>query len=181
MSVTINASTSSGLVTTPDNSGTIALQSNGVTKATISSSGFSYPGAILQVLSATDSNERGTTSTSFTANSNLLTVTITPSSVSSRFYIAVTTTGYKNTDSFGAYTIYRNSTNLGNATNGMAQIQPGGYFPVAMCITDSPATTSAITYQVYYKMIGGSGNAYLNAGQSGQPTTGAITVMEIAG
>jgi hypothetical protein len=137
-------------------------------------------GSILQVLSSTDSTERATTSTSFVSNSNTLSVTITPTSSTSKFFISVSTTGYKNTDSFGAYTIYRNSTNLGNATNGMSQIQPGGYYPVSMCITDSPATASAITYQVYYKMLGGSGNAYINAGQSGQPTTGAITVMEIA-
>jgi len=39
MPITLNASTSSGLVTTPDNSGDIALQSNGATKLTVSSSG----------------------------------------------------------------------------------------------------------------------------------------------
>jgi hypothetical protein len=40
MSVTLNASTSSGLVQTADTSGTIELQSNGTTKATVSSSGL---------------------------------------------------------------------------------------------------------------------------------------------
>jgi len=39
MSVTLNASTSSGLVQTADTSGTIELQSNGTTKLTVSSSG----------------------------------------------------------------------------------------------------------------------------------------------
>jgi hypothetical protein len=39
MTITINASTSSGLITTPDNSGDIALQSSGATKLTVSSSG----------------------------------------------------------------------------------------------------------------------------------------------
>ncbi len=39
MSVTLNASTSSGLVSTADTSGTIELQSNGTTKLTVSSSG----------------------------------------------------------------------------------------------------------------------------------------------
>jgi hypothetical protein len=189
MSIVLQGSTS-GSVTLqePAVAGTTVLTLPAVsgTILTTGSSGQSIPkaalptGSILQVLSSTDSTERATTSTSFTANSNTLSVTITPTSSTSKFFISVSTTGYKNTDSFGAYTIYRNSTNLGNATNGMAQIQPSGYFPVAMSITDSPATASAITYQVYYKMIGGSGNAYLNAGQSGQPTTGGITVMEIA-
>lgn len=39
MSVTINASTSSGLVQTADTSGTVEIQSNGTTKLTVSSSG----------------------------------------------------------------------------------------------------------------------------------------------
>lgn len=137
-------------------------------------------GSILQVLNATDSNERPTTSTSFVTASNTLSITITPTLATSKFFISVSTVGYKNTDSFGAYTIYRNSTNLGNASNGMAIIQPGGYYPINMSITDSPATASAITYQVYYRMLGGSGNAYINAGPNSQPITGTITVMEIA-
>jgi hypothetical protein len=39
MTITINASTSSGLITTPDNSGAIALQNNGVTGLNINASG----------------------------------------------------------------------------------------------------------------------------------------------
>ena len=39
MPITLNASTSSGLVTTPDNSGAIALQSNGTTQLTVSATG----------------------------------------------------------------------------------------------------------------------------------------------
>jgi hypothetical protein len=39
MAVTLNASTSSGLIETADTSGTIELQSNGTTKLTVSSSG----------------------------------------------------------------------------------------------------------------------------------------------
>jgi hypothetical protein len=40
MAVTLNASTSSGLVSTADTSGTIELQSNGTTIATVSSTGL---------------------------------------------------------------------------------------------------------------------------------------------
>lgn len=39
MTATINASTSSGLITTADTSGTLALQSNGTTQLTVSSTG----------------------------------------------------------------------------------------------------------------------------------------------
>lgn len=39
MTITLNASTSSGLVTTPDNSGAIALQNNGTTGLNVSATG----------------------------------------------------------------------------------------------------------------------------------------------
>ena len=40
MPITLNASTSSGLVTTPDNSGAIALQNNGTTGLTLTAAGY---------------------------------------------------------------------------------------------------------------------------------------------
>jgi len=45
MSVTLNASTSSGLIATSDTSGQIELQANGVTRLTVSSSGVSFTSA----------------------------------------------------------------------------------------------------------------------------------------
>jgi len=137
--------------------------------------------SILQAITSTDLTERSTTSTSFVTASNTLSVTITPSSTSSKIFVVVTTTGYKNTDAFGVYTLYRDSTNLGNATNGMQVIPPSSYYPVAMSITDSPNTTSAVTYQVYFRMTGGSGNAYLTAGTSGAGNFSSITAFEIKG
>lgn len=44
MSVTLNASTSSGLVSTADTSGTIELQSNGTTRLTVASTGVTIGG-----------------------------------------------------------------------------------------------------------------------------------------
>jgi hypothetical protein len=44
MSVTLNASTSSGLVSTADTSGTIELQSNGTTRLTVASGGITTTG-----------------------------------------------------------------------------------------------------------------------------------------
>lgn len=158
------------------------LLDGSVTAAKMAGSGAWAPtGTILQVVSATDTTERPTTSTSFTANSNTLTVTLTPRSTTSKIFVSVTTVGYKNTDQNAAYTIYRNGTNLGNSFNGMSIIPNSNYFPVAMSITDSPGTTSPVTYQLYYKMYGGSGNAYINAGLSGAGGFGSITAMEIAG
>ncbi len=55
MTTTLNATTSNGLVATPDNSGDIALQSNGTTKLTVSSTG-----AYGQLVSGTAVSASGT-------------------------------------------------------------------------------------------------------------------------
>ena len=60
MAVTLNASTSSGLVQTADTSGNIELQNNGTTRLTVNSSGATIPTAIVTTLSD------GTNSTSAT-------------------------------------------------------------------------------------------------------------------
>jgi hypothetical protein len=62
MPVTLNASTSSGLVQTADTSGTIELQSNGTTKLTVSSSG-----AYGQLISGTAVASTSGTSIDFTS------------------------------------------------------------------------------------------------------------------
>ena len=60
MAVTINASTTTGLVQSADTSGIIELQNNGTTKLTVNSSGATIPTAIVTTLSD------GTNSTSAT-------------------------------------------------------------------------------------------------------------------
>ncbi len=69
MPVTLNASTSSGLIATSDTSGNIELQSNGTTKATVSSSGLAIgqynPSASL-ITSGTAQNSTSGTFIDFT-------------------------------------------------------------------------------------------------------------------
>jgi hypothetical protein len=162
-------------LTLPASTGTVALTGAAVTRAQLPA------GSVLQSITATDLTERSTTSTSFVTASNTLSVTITPTSTASKIFIIVTTTGYKNNDSNGIYTIYRGATNLGNSTNGMQVITFNQYVPIAMSILDSPTTTSSTTYQVYFKMYGGSGNAYLTAGLASANNFSSMTVFEIAG
>jgi hypothetical protein len=138
-------------------------------------------GSVLQVVTATDTTERSTSSTSFVTASNSLSVTLTPISSSSKVFIVVTTVTYKNTDNFAYYTIYRNSTNLGDTNGGMITISPDRYVPTAMSHLDSPNTTSSITYQVYFRFGGGSGACYLNARSGGVGQVCSITAFEIAG
>jgi hypothetical protein len=128
-------------------------------------------GAVLQVVTATDSTERSTSSASFVTGSNTLSVSITPSSASNKIFI-ITNTAAGNDGN--ALTIFRDATNLGNGTAGMAFATSG----VSACISvlDSPNTTSSITYQLYFRSTNGS-TQYIN-NITGK---GSITVFEIAG
>lgn len=133
-------------------------------------------GSVIQTVGASYSTSSSTTSTSF-VNTGLQ-ATITPTSSTSKVLILVTFMGY---DAGGAgvnwyATIQRGSTNLGNATYGMATIYnsaggvQGGY---SISFLDSPTTTSPTTYSFAYAK--GAGTAYLNF--NGE--TSSITLLEI--
>ena len=140
-------------------------------------------GKVLQVITATDSSARTTTSTSFVTSSNTLSVSITPSSASNKIFIIVNTTGMRISGSSGnaAFTIYRDAINLGSADglnlNYFGALNTTDFiFPVAMSLLDSPSTTSATTYQVYFKTSNASNTAILT-----QQSKGSIVAMEISG
>ena len=112
-------------------------------------------GKVLQVLTATDTTERSTTSTSFVTASNTLTITITPSATSSKIFLVTSGTGYQ-TGSSSKFTIYRGGTNLSTASsNELVQFE-ANRSSIGMTFLDSPNTTSATTYQVYFRNSGGS-------------------------
>jgi hypothetical protein len=134
-------------------------------------------GKVLQVVTATDETVRNVTSTSYVTGSNTLSVTITPSSTSSKIFIIMSTNAMAPSDTYaGDITIYRGATNL--ATNQFARlVESGTYGGSAVCITvlDSPSTTSATTYQVYVKIESGGNRIIFNEGSS----KGSITAFEI--
>jgi hypothetical protein len=168
--------------TTADGSANQALVTNGSGVLSFAAVGASA-GQVIQVVTATDSTQRSTSSTSFVTASNTLSVTITPSSASNKIFIIITATGYANAGGVDAiYTIFRDATDLGAASNkGIAIIYNGGNDSASPCgisILDSPNTTSAITYQLYMRNASGGGNiTYINYGAS----KGSITCMEIKG
>ena len=139
-------------------------------------------GSVLQVVTATDSTTRTTTSTSYVTASNTLSVTITPSSASNKIFVIASTTARVNQQSF--LTLFRGDTNIGSSSEGMIEL----YFAtsaasltdsrsgVTMSILDSPNTTSATTYQVYIKTTSGN-TIWINHND----TKGSITAFEIAG
>ena len=149
------------------------LQTNG--SGVLSFAGVSASaGQVIQVVSATDSTSRSTSSASFVTASNTLSVSITPSSASNKIVIFVS--HYASVSANAVfYTIYRGATNLGG-TNGFAQMTEPTYSgSVAYLYIDSPSTTSATTYQSYLK-------ANLGTGYMGDSNSKAqIIAMEIKG
>ena len=160
-----------------ENAGTITIGKSGdtVNLASGATAGF---GKVLQVVTATDSTQRTTTSTSFVTASNTLSVSITPSSASNKIFITVTGNLYIDANGgYGLATIFRGATNLGDATYGMASVYAASSTVIgsmSMSVLDSPSTTSATTYQVYIKRYGGN-NVYIQepVGKS------SITAFEI--
>lgn len=139
-------------------------------------------GKVLQVITATDSTVRNTSSTSFVTASNTLSVSITPSSASNKIYISISGNIYNSAgNEYSVLTIFRGATDLGAASNkGLANLYTGSEdqgTPFCITILDSPSTTSAITYQLYFRKSAGIGNAYLNE----DSCKGSITAFEIAG
>jgi hypothetical protein len=141
-------------------------------------------GQVIQVKTATDSSTRTTSSTSFTAASNTLSVSITPASASNKMFLMANlgSSGSEN-DQAIYFTIYRDSTNLGTANFGFSSIYTyvgdvGSTLsiPASMSYLDSPSTTSSITYQVRFRASAGT------VGMNEiSPSLMSLTVMEIKG
>jgi archaellum component FlaF (FlaF/FlaG flagellin family) len=136
-------------------------------------------GVVLQVVGATTTAQTSTTSTSFVTTN--LTASITPKFSTSKILILVNG-GMVNFNTSGSQirtTIYRNSTNLGSSTLGMAEyyVASGGQvqMPTSMSFLDSPATTSSTSYTMYMRSGGGE-SIQFNA----DAVTTSITLLEIA-
>jgi hypothetical protein len=133
-------------------------------------------GKVLQVVTATDSTGRSTTSSSFVTASNTLSVSITPSSTSNKVFIIVHTTMYKNAGS-ATFALYKNASYINDfAFVGTGGIDPA--IPLAFSYLDSPSTTSSTTYQLYFKSNGGT---YPSVDIQSNNILGSITAFEIAG
>jgi len=153
------------------------LQTNGSGVLSFVSGG----GKVLQVITATDSTARNTTSTSFVTVSNTLSVTITPASASNKIFVSVSGNIYQAVaNKYTIATIFRGATDLGASSDrGLTNLYSGDSdtgASLCMTILDSPNTTSATTYQVYFRCTA-SGNSYLNEDNC----KASITAFEIKG
>ena len=137
-------------------------------------------GKVLQCITATDVTVRSTTSTSFVTGSNTLSVTITPSTTSSRILVIVSMSIKTTGGTLGEYTIYRDSTNLSTASSStgfLAITQNDVKGNLGLHVLDSPSSTSALVYQPYMS-VGGAGTVYMGADDYNDAMS-TITCLEI--
>ena len=171
-------------------SGTIASTNiaNASLNAVTALPGAIATGKVLQVLTYTDNTQRSSTSSSFVNCSTTLSGAITPSATSSKILITTNFNGQvPQASTTDTYTIYRDTTNLGDATNGMGSCNDSQIKTIHAHWLDSPSTTSAVAYTAKYRTINGSYTTYFNAGTSPgrggakqmAPNYGSFTAIEI--
>ena len=139
-------------------------------------------GKILQVVSTAFSGELSTTSTTFVTCG--FSADITPSATSSKIAIWVSLLAYTASTERASFSIFRDSTNLGEDSSGGTYYDgfgmhydddgPNSTAQISFNKVDSPSSTSSITYTPKFVSIGG-GTVY--SGIWG--VTGSITLMEI--
>lgn len=136
-------------------------------------------GQVLQVVQATTTAQVTTTSTSLVTTG--LSVTITPKFSTSKILITAVPNGVYATAGIAVYfTIYRNGSNIDPTGTGyMTQLYSGASNNTLACVPftylNSPASTSAQTYTLYFYVSSGTGYMNTNGG-----AVSSITVQEIA-
>lgn len=154
---------------------------NGLAQSRILTAVQQPAGAVLQVVNATYATNVNTTSSTLITTG--LTASITPTSSSSKIYVMINNPMRRNDAAgvtFGMYiSLYRNSTNiytpmtnLGYSYNVSSLAQS---WIVAFNYLDSPATTSATSYTMYFACtFNGTMSSCVDN------NTATITLMEIA-
>jgi hypothetical protein len=146
-------------------------------------------GHIVQVVSTFKSDAASTSSTSFVDLPGM-SVTITPISSSSRFFVMVDgVTGYSTVNNSTLVNLVRNSTNIaqgtGQSSNQTRIAYPNSsivWWPISFNFLDSPASASPVTYKLQFRSDG-AGVAYWGRRGSAADYSGSssITVFEVAG
>ena len=179
-----------------DSSGNLQLSTGGT--SILNSSGrrmLNQTGGILQVIQTVLSSATTLVSNGSPTNVSGLSATITPSSTSSRIYIILQIMYGSSGTTYGGY-FTRNGTAIGqgDASGSRQRVQIGMALTTDSNQTntfvgsyiDSPASTSALTYQ--FVAINDNGNTlYVNRsgndtdGGTGKRAISTVTLMEIAG
>jgi hypothetical protein len=163
MASIINASTSGvgGVITTADNSGDLNIQSGGSTKIAVTSAGVAVTGlskgslptgSVLQVVNVNNYTSYSTSSSTYISIG--LSATITPTSATSKILMlcSLASVGKSTNDTYAAFRYHRNGSMIqdllgvyGGWTSSTARSVNAG---TSFQYLDSPATTSATTYEV---------------------------------
>jgi len=174
VTVDVPAAAGTNTITIPASTGTM-LDTNSV----IASSKLPA-GSIVQIIHASTTTQTGTTAASFTATN--VTADITPIATANKIIVMVSSSMYISAAGQQASgTIYRDSTNLGDANRGIVQFWDGGDVcqgDMSIMLTDHPNTTSAVTYALYIRKLSASGSACY-AGVDATPQF--ITLLEVQG
>lgn len=133
-------------------------------------------GSVVKVVNGTYGTQVSTTSTSFVTTS--FTTSITPSSASSKVLVLFTANGYISPGStYLWFTVFRGATNIGHTNYGFGELygNSGDRFgQVSGSYLDSPATTSAVNYTVYFRVSASTGYMNLSTGE-----LSTITLIEV--
>ena len=162
---------------TADGSADQVLKTNG-SGALSFAAAASGGGKILQIVAATDTSVRSTTSASYTKASNSCDVAITPSASNSKVLIMLSSGGGVGAaGNRGFFSFFRDSTDLAPTGDGIRTMENTGATtsetPFVVYFLDTPNTTSQITYSIQMKVQGGN-TLYFN--QKGVST---MTCIEI--
>ena len=136
-------------------------------------------GAVLQVVQGTTGTQ---VESSYSSATSLgLSLSITPTSATSRILVIVTPAGCgsRATNTQWAITLRRNTTNLINFATYIGLNQGNGAETYPSCsYIDSPNTTSSISYNLIGTRTSGSDNCYFNHSDGSAVST--MVAMEIA-
>ena len=115
-------------------------------------------------------------------------LSITPSSANNKILVTVQTTQSMAGSTTLLYRLLRGTTvlsenpNIGGADAFINHYSDdAGFYHSVRPFLDSPATTSAITYKLQYRVDGGTGYVNRHSGSTNYGGTSSMTLMEIAG
>ena len=162
---------------------TIKTRAGAVPKA--SDLGLNVTGSVLQVVSVDSSTQQNTTSTSYVASSGV-TASITPSSTSSKI-LTICSPSLRVYEDNGSNANMRFALSRDSGSNFLYQAilrnfdygNSGALIDISISQTflDSPSSTSALTYTMYVKIVGGD-QVEINPDGNNKSS---LTLMEIAG
>jgi len=164
------------------------IEQDGSTILTVDGSGnitaannFSATGHVLQVVNTFSDIYVSTYSSSFVASG--LSASITPKSTLNKVLVQIRLNGVNETGGISGFALYKNGsllTYLGSSVTYNASTNETN--SMAYDYLDSPATTSSVSYQIYFRNE--SGSLYTRIGDYENGTIkerNCITLMEIAG